>query len=122
MSQDPERESSAKQRLSKQVKINREIPVDLDSRFADDLIIQHRSEYFVLTFSEIQHPLLLGNDEETQKTLESIEAVTAKPVARVVVTPGMVRKIIKAMTENLEEYERMRVVLKELEREESEDE
>jgi hypothetical protein len=122
MTQDPEREPGNKLRFRKPVRINREIPVDLETHFADDLIVQHRAEFFTLTFSEILYPILLGDDdEETQRNLESVEAVTAKPVARIVVTPRMMRKIIEAMTENLEEYERTMVVLKELERRGNED-
>lgn len=119
MSQDRKTELEAKKQLGIQVRIDREALATLDSRFVNDLVVQHQRDYFILAFSEIQYPLLLS-DEERQNALESLKSLPAKAVARLVLTPETMRKFIQAMTKNLEDYEKMMKVLDKLEEGENE--
>lgn len=106
--------------VKKKIRLERTYPEVLQSHFVSNIVVQHRPEYFILSFFEVWPPPILGDNEEKQEILESLEMIEAKCVARLVVPPSAMREFVEVMTENLENYEQMMTVLDTLE-EESED-
>jgi hypothetical protein len=90
----------------KRVPIDWHYPDGLVSRYADNLVVQHTPDAFVLSFFEVQPPLLTGSPEEKQARLQHIETVRAECVARVIVPPGQIESIIRVLQENADTYQR----------------
>jgi len=83
------------------------VPDSVSNRFANFAVVQHESEFFTLSFFEIQKPVLLATtQEDRKKTAEDLSGVPAVCVARVVVPPSHFRKLVDAMQENLRKYEK----------------
>lgn len=92
---------------SKELEIKRVVPSDLQAKFANDLVIQNQSEHFVLSFFEMFPPMIIGDTtDEIREAYEAIEAVEARCVARIIVTPKMLKGFIDALTKNVQNYER----------------
>jgi len=105
----------------KKVRINRKYPEDLQSYFASHFVVQHRPEYFILSFFELWPPAIIGDAQERQEALDALDMVDAKCVARFVITPGKMRELIDALNENLNNYEEMVKMLIAMEEGEGED-
>lgn len=94
--------------VKKDIKLERIYPDNLQSHFVSNIVVQHEPDIFILSFFEVWPPAILGaNEEEKQKELEKIKRVESKCVARLVVTPKKMVEFVKAMTENLKNYETM---------------
>ena len=100
-------ENNSDNPFTKALRIDRVIPEELkNSRFVNDLVVQHQPEYFILSFFEILQPLILGDtEEELQEALSAVDKVEATCVTRLVVTPQVLRQFIETMSQNLEKYE-----------------
>lgn len=98
--------NSIKSALIKTIKLNYKYPDDLHSNFISNLVIQHTSENFILSFFEVWPPPIIGiSEEEKQLKLDSLDEVEAKCVSRIVITPGKMRDFIEAMKINLARFE-----------------
>lgn len=94
--------------VGKEIRLDRVYPDDLQSHFVSNIVVQHQPDAFILSFFEVWPPAVLGeSEEEKREILESLDAVEAKCVARLVVTPSRMREFVTLMTENLDNYERM---------------
>ena len=93
--------------LSKEIKIERIYPEDLQSHFVSNIVVQHQPDFFILSFFEIWPPAILGEtEEEKQRAVEALDRIDSKCVARLVVTPAKMRTFVAVMSENLRIYER----------------
>ena len=91
---------------TKKIRVNRTFPQDLQSQFVNDVVIQHQPDHFIISFFEVHPPLVLGEtEEEKQQILDALDSVESKCIARLVVTPATMRDFVRAMGENLENYE-----------------
>jgi len=92
----------------KQVPLKRTYPADLRTHFVANVVIQHQPDHFILSFFEVLPPPILGATElEKQAVFEQIDSVEARCVARIVVTPNRMKAIIRALSENYADYERL---------------
>ena len=92
--------------FSKQIKLKRVYPENLQSHFAQNLVVQHEPGIFILSFFETWPPIVLGEgDEEQRRLLENINEVESKCIARIVLTPERMAAFTKAMEQNLFVYE-----------------
>jgi len=80
------------------------IPEGLKSQFATNLVIQHTDQEFIISFFEIEKPVLLGSPDEVKSKLEVIGKMRANCVARIIVTPKRMEEFIKAMQTNLDKF------------------
>ena len=88
------------------IPLKREYPEDLESNFVSNIVVQHQSDHFVLSFFEVWPPPVLGDtEEEREHILDSIEEVEAKCVARLVVTPRRMREFIDVMSDSFLKWE-----------------
>jgi len=77
-----------------------QISGDLETRFANNLVVAHSESEFYLTFFETVPPITLGDPAR----LAALESVTAKAVARIAVAAGRMEGFIDAMQRNLDRY------------------
>jgi hypothetical protein len=92
----------------------REVPVvweNLDSvpvLFANQFIIQHYQDEFILTVGQMVPPAILGDEEAREAQLEEIEQVSAKPLARIAFTRERLRELVNSLAAHGEKYDRIR--------------
>jgi hypothetical protein len=82
-------------------------PDDLKSYFVDHMLVQHQPDRFVLSFFEVWIPPIMGSEEQQEEHLDKLESVDAKCVARLVVTPEKMRDILRALSDNMDKYEKL---------------
>jgi len=100
---------------SKKIRVNRTFPQELESHFVSDIVVQNQPDHFIISFFEMWPPLVLGaTEEEKQQIFEAIDSVESKCIARLVATPAKMREFVRAMAENLENYEHKMNLLPEL--------
>lgn len=94
--------------LSKTFRIEHIYPETLHTHFVSSLVVQHQPEYFILSFFELWPPPILGETEDDRlAALNAVDRVDATCVARLVVTPAMMREFIQVMSDNVERYDAM---------------
>jgi len=55
--------------------IDWQIPNDIHSRYATNLVVQAGPNEFIISFFEVRAPILLGSPEEVQASLEKIKSI-----------------------------------------------
>ena len=87
--------------LEKKVKLELVYPDNLETKFVNHIIVQNLKEYFTLSFYEAMIPPVVGDTEDERKSIfEKIEKVDAKCVARVIITPEKMKKLIDILQTN----------------------
>ena len=77
---------------------------DFMSRYANNVVIQHTEDEFIISFFEVLPPLLLGSPESQAAQAAELESVKADCVARIIVPEKMMPNIIKVLQENLDKH------------------
>jgi hypothetical protein len=80
-------------------------PEGLVSRYANNIIVQHSQNEFIISFFEARPPLLIGTLERIERVQRETKSLSAECVARIVVSPQKMRDFVKVMTRNMETYE-----------------
>lgn len=86
------------------VLINRVYLPDLETRHANNVVVQHDQDNFFLSFFDVWAPIIVGTDEEKEKQIASIDHIDAKCVARIVLSPTRAQELIELLTENVQVY------------------
>ncbi len=86
------------------VPIEWHVPEDLISRYANNIVVQHTEDEFIISFFEARPPLLLGPSEEIKAKLEQIKSIRAECVARIIVAAEKMPSVIEALQGNLDKY------------------
>lgn len=90
----------------KLMKVDHEFPDGTKSAFSNHMIVQARGDgIFHLSFFEIAHPILLGDDESVLQQVDETDSVRAPCVARLVVSAEQMKRMVAAMAEGYENYE-----------------
>lgn len=84
-----------------QLKINRVNPDNIRPILANDLLVNHTENEFFLTFSILEPPAILSQ-EDLGKTSE-VSAITR---AKIVISPKFLESIIKVLTVNYEKHKK----------------
>ena len=104
--------------ISKTFRVEYVYPETLHTHFVSSLVVQHQPEHFILSFFELWPPAILGEtDDDTLAALNAVDRVDATCVARLVVTPAMMREFIQVMSDNVERYDAMITAVGHAERE-----
>lgn len=74
------------------------------SRYATHIVVQHTEHEFIISFFEVQPPVLLGMPEEIEARLEQIESIRADCVARVIVAAERMPEFVRVLQDNLDTY------------------
>lgn len=87
---------------------SREIPItyygtqDVVGIIADQAMVSHSTGFFTLYFFQMQIP-----PTEKVEDLQKLEELPARCVARIVLTPALLRQFVEAIGKNMERYERL---------------
>ena len=98
--------SEARQDQSKGISL----PIDwhsseeVQSRYVNNVLVQAGLYEIVVSFFEIQQPVLLGQPEENRKRLEELGSVRAECVSKLVISPEFIPNLIDALKTGLESY------------------
>jgi hypothetical protein len=77
---------------------------DVPVYFANNFVVQHFNNEFVVTFGQLIPPILLGEREERREKARSLSFAPVKVIGRYGFTEDRLRELIKALNENLEVY------------------
>lgn len=72
--------------------------------FANHLVIQFDKHEFHLLFYELLPPLLMGDERDRTKVLESLTELKAKCVARIVVSRDRMPAFVKVLDEHVKRH------------------
>ena len=78
---------------------------DVPILFANQFVIQHEKNEFVLTVGQLQPPILLGSPEERMEQAKKLTYVPIKVVARFGLTRQRLAELIEAFQSNLKIYD-----------------
>ena len=84
------------------VRIAWKVPTDLESRYANHLVVQRTETEVSLMFFEARPPLLLGSPEERAAELQRLDSVDAVCVSKIVIPPSQFADFVRVMAQNLE--------------------
>ena len=80
------------------------VPDDIVTRFVTNMVVQHSDAEFMISFFEAQPPIFIGSAEDQRTRLSQLKSITAKCVARIVVTPDRMEEFVRVLSGNLEGY------------------
>jgi len=98
----------------KALPLRRVYPKELTTQFADNIIFQFapagKPDHFIFSFFQLQHPAILANTEaEAKKEVEKINDIEAKCVARIILTPDVVKDIMEVMDKIFKTFESVKL-------------
>jgi Protein of unknown function (DUF3467) len=83
-------------------------PESIQSRYANNMLVQVGQFEFIISFFEMQLPMLSGSPEENKEKLEEMGAIRAECVSKIVLSPELVPGLINALQTELEKYQSQR--------------
>lgn len=95
---------SEKQEQFIQLPIEWSFPNDLINRYANNMIVQHTSHEFIVSFFETIPPLVFGKSIEQEKQSETLKSVRSTCVARLIIHPERMGEFIQALHMNYQNY------------------
>jgi len=84
--------------------VNWHFPESIQSRYANNVLVQAGRFEFVISFFEMQLPMLSGTPEENKAKLKEIGSIQAECVSKIIVSPEVVPGLINALQTELEKY------------------
>jgi hypothetical protein len=103
MNEETEREQQATQ-LNIPVPIEWHIPDNIQSHYASNVFVQTGQYEIIISFFEMLLPLLTGSPEENKAKIEQLGRVRAECVARIIIDPDLLPKLIDALQTTLDGY------------------
>ncbi len=79
-------------------------PRETLTRYATNFVIQCLQHEFVVSFYEAEAPILLGSSEENKAALQSLGAIHARCVARIVVAPERMKEFARIVASAMDRY------------------
>jgi hypothetical protein len=80
------------------------VPPDLRAEYATNVLAQHGEHEIYLLFFQAEPPIILGELVEREKQLNTLTAIPAKCVAKVIVSPDRLGEIIELLKTQLETH------------------
>jgi hypothetical protein len=102
MSEEPEQEQQQSDGIT--LPIDWHIPEGLHSQYANNVLVQAGRYEFLISFFEIQLPLLPGSPEENKTKLQAMESIRADCVSKIVISPDLVQGFIDALQSELDKF------------------
>ena len=75
--------------------------------FANQFIVQHFQDEFIVTIGQVVPPALLGDEQARAAQLQQVEQVTARPMARIALTRARLTELVQALEAQREIYDRI---------------
>jgi hypothetical protein len=74
---------------------------------ANQFIVQHFQDEFIITVGQTVPPALLGDEQARTAQLQQVEQVTARPIARIAFTRTRLIELVQALEAQREIYDRI---------------
>ena len=78
---------------------------DIPILFANQFVIQHEKNEFILTVGQLQPPILLGTPEDRKEQAKKLTYVPIRVVARFGLTRQRLTELIEVLQSNLRTYD-----------------
>src|SRR3989442_15647267 len=78
------------------------IPDNLQSRYANNILVQSSEHEFIVSFFEAQVPPFVGPPDENAVRLKQLGVVRAECVARIIVNPDLFPAFVNALQVGLQ--------------------
>ena len=79
---------------------------DVPILFANQFVIQHEQNEFVLTVGQLQPPILLGSPDERKEQAKRLTYVPIRVVGRFGLTRQRLAELIEVLQSNLQTYDK----------------
>jgi hypothetical protein len=84
--------------------IDWQFPESLQSRYANNVLVQVGPHEFVISFFEMQLPTLFGSPEDNKAKLKEMGKIRADCVSRIIIPPELVQGLIDALQTELDRF------------------
>ncbi|SRR6266446_5688319 len=81
----------------------------VQSRYANNVLVQNGQYEFVISFFEMQIPMLSGTPEENKAKLKEMGSIRAECVSKIILSPEVLPGFISALQTELEKYQSHRL-------------
>jgi hypothetical protein len=92
----------------REVPIVWENPDSVPVFFANQFIIQHFQDEFILTLGQMVPPALLGDQQNREAQLREIEQISVRPLARIAFTRARLLELVSSLDAHLAKYDEMK--------------
>jgi hypothetical protein len=103
MSEETEREQQESEEVA--LSIDWHVPEGLQSRYANNILVQAGPYEFIISFFEAQIPMLTGSPEENRARLTELGKIRAECVSKIIVSPELMPGLINALQIELDKYQ-----------------
>lgn len=79
-------------------------PEDLQTVYANHLVVQHTEHEFIVSLFSLVPPLITGSEQEKRAQLNSLESVRAVCVGRFAISPSRYPAFVKTLQDNLSRF------------------
>ena len=86
------------------LRIDWHFPEGLQSKYVNNVLVQPGQYELVISFFEVQQPILVGQPEENKRMLEELGSIRAECVSKIIVSPEIIPTLISALESGLENY------------------
>ena len=100
MSDETEQEQQPSDNIT--LSVDWHFPEGLQSRYANNVLVQNGQFEFIISFFEMQLPMLFGSLEENKAKLEEMESIRAECVSKIIIPRELVQGLINALQTELE--------------------
>lgn len=103
MSEEAERDQQESEEVA--LSIDWHVPEGLQSRYANNVLVQAGPYEFIISFFEAQLPILTGAPEENKAKLQQLGKIQAECVSKIIVSPELMPGLINALQIELDKYQ-----------------
>ncbi len=86
------------------LRIDWHFPEGLQSKYVNNVLVQPGQYELVISFFEVQQPILVGQAEENKRMLEELGSIRAECVSKIIVSPEIIPILVTALESGLESY------------------
>lgn len=90
------------------LRVDWHFPENVQSRYANNMLVQSGQFEFTIAFFEMQIPMLSGTPEENKARLEEMGSIKAECVSKIILSPELVPGLITALQTELEKHQSQR--------------
>jgi hypothetical protein len=91
------------------LEIEYETQEDTPRGYATNMIVQHTDHEFIISFFDLEPPLLMGSIEERREQIKKIGLLKAKCIARITVNASRMEDFIDALKTNFDKHKAKRL-------------
>lgn len=102
MSEETEQEQQQSDEVT--LSVDWHFPEGLLSRYANNVLVQSGQYDFVVSFFEMQLPVLIGSPEDNKMKLKEMGKVPAECVSKIIMPPELVQGLIDALQTELDKF------------------